>query len=71
MAIETRVAVRARNQNWWLKRELRKHLRFQGGDAFVGEAEVGAGAFESFLRGSVFPGRLLDSPFSTLFDGLK
>ncbi|MET9014492.1 hypothetical protein ABZX74_26760 [Streptomyces olivaceoviridis] len=49
---------------------MRKHLRFQGGDAFVGEAEVGAGAFESFLRGSVFPGRLLDSPFSTLF-GVK
>ncbi|MFE9355227.1 hypothetical protein ACFYPB_13765 [Streptomyces olivaceoviridis] len=46
---------------------MRKHLRFQGGDALVGEAEVGAGAFESFLRGSVFPGRLLDSPFSTLF----
>ncbi|AEY86401.1 hypothetical protein SHJG_1124 [Streptomyces hygroscopicus subsp. jinggangensis 5008] len=46
MAIETRVAVRARNQNWWLKRESRKHLRFPVGDALVGEAEVGAGAFE-------------------------
>jgi hypothetical protein len=40
-----------------------KKLGFEVGDAFVGEAEVGAGAFESFLQGSVFLRQLLDTTF--------
>lgn len=39
----------------------RDDLGFEVGDAFVGEAEVGAGALKSFLQGSVFLGQLLNA----------
>lgn len=52
--------LRALVRGSWLA--LFKELRFEVGDAFVGEAEVGPGAFESFVQGSVFLGQLLDSP---------
>ncbi|WP_331747858.1 hypothetical protein OIA45_45530 (plasmid) [Streptomyces chartreusis] len=33
---------------------------FEVGDSFLGEAEVGAGTFESFLESAVLTGELLD-----------
>jgi len=38
-------------------------LGFEVGDAVVGEAEVGAGAFESFLQLAVLLGELVDAEF--------
>ncbi|NED11853.1 hypothetical protein [Streptomyces sp. SID9124] len=36
-------------------------LGFKVGDAFVGESKVGPGAFQAFLKGSVFLRQLVDS----------
>lgn len=38
-----------------------EELGFEVGDAFGGESEVGAGAFEPFLQRAVFLGELVDA----------